>query len=123
MTIGIPLMHMTTRPIVKTGVAASRRNTGGQIIVIAALAMIAMIAFGALILEGGNAFAQQRVVQNGSDAIANAGAVRLAQRLAGVVTTDADVQTVMDASANANHIDTYNAVYTDVAGKFLDASG
>ena len=56
-----------------------RRGEAGQIIVIAALSMIAMIAFGALVLEGGNAYAQQRVAQNGADATANAGAVVLAQ--------------------------------------------
>jgi len=99
------------------------RDQRGQIIVIGAFAMIVMIAFGALVLEGGNAYAQQRVVQNGADAIANAGAVRLGQRLAGVATTDAEVLGVMNASAGSNRIDSFIGRYTDVSGKYLNGSG
>ena len=44
----------------------------GQIIVIFAVALIAIVSIGALILEGGQAFAQQRIAQNGADAAANA---------------------------------------------------
>ena len=74
-------MKTTQRP------AARER---GQILVIAVLAMIALISLTALVLEGGNAYAQQRVVQNGADGAANAGAVVLAQRLGGSSRTDAD---------------------------------
>ncbi len=102
---------------------ASGPSERGQIIVLAAFAMIVMIGFGALVLEGGNAYAQQRVVQNGADAIADAGAVRLGQRLAGVATTDPDVLAVMNVSAAANHIDSFDGRYTDVSGKYLDSSG
>jgi Flp pilus assembly protein TadG len=100
-----------------------RAAEGGQIVVIAALAMIVMIAFGALVLEGGNAYAQQRVVQNGADSIADAGAVRLGQKLAGVATVDGDVLAVMNTSATANRIDSFIGRYTDVTGKYLDTSG
>ena len=94
----IPFRHVIQAPRLALAAVSTmtagrrRRGEAGQIIVIAALSMIAMIAFGALVLEGGNAYAQQRVVQNGADATANAGAVRLGQRLAGVVTTDANVR-------------------------------
>ena len=62
-----------------------RRRDGerGQILVIAVIALIAMIGGVALVLEGGNAYAHQRVAQNGADAVANAGATVLAQRLGG----------------------------------------
>src|SRR5262245_6890761 len=103
--------------------AARSRSDRGQIIVIAAFAMIAMIAFGALVLEGGNAYAQQRVVQNGADATANAGAVRLGQRLAGVATIDSDVLTVMTSTATANRIDSFTAWYTDVQGHYINLAG
>ena len=96
---------------------------GGQIIVIAALAMIVMIGFGALVLEGGNAYAQQRVVQNGADATANAGAVRLGQKLAGVATQDLDILQVMNQSAAANRIDSFAAWYTNVQGRYINAAG
>ena len=49
--------------------------------------------------------------------------MRLGQRLAGVPTTDADVEGVMDVSAAANQIDTYIAYYPDVHGDYLDSSG
>lgn len=103
--------------------APDRARERGQIIVIAALAMVAMIGFAALVLEAGNAYAQQRVVQNGADATANAGAIRLGQRLAGVTTTDADILAVMNTAANANLISSYTGRYTDVHGKYVNAAG
>ena len=69
----------------------SSRRPRGQVIPITALAMIALIGGVALILEGGNAYAHQREAQNGSDAVANAGATVLAQFLGGTTKTDADV--------------------------------
>jgi len=73
--------------------SANHKRDGqrGQILVVAVLAMISMIGGVALILEGGNAYAHQRIVQNGADAVANIGATTLAQRLGGVTTTDANV--------------------------------
>lgn len=95
----------------------------GQILVIAVLGILAMIGGAALILEGGNAYAQQRVVQNGADAAANAGAVTLAQRLAGATKTDADVNAAVSAVATANSITAFTAHYTDVSGRYLDTGG
>jgi Flp pilus assembly protein TadG len=57
----------------------SRPAAAGQILVIAALGMVAMIGGVALVLEGGNAYAHQRIAQNASDAVATAGASVLAQ--------------------------------------------
>ena len=62
---------------------ADRRAQRGQIIVVAALTMIALIGGVSLILEGGNAYAHQRMAQNAADSVANAGATILAQRLGG----------------------------------------
>ena len=109
---------------VRSRMLRSRRSDErGQILVIAAFAMIAMIAFGALVLEGGNAYAQQRVVQNGADATANAGAVRLGQRLAGVATTGGQILGVMNVAATANRIDSFTARYTNVKGQYINTSG
>lgn len=47
---------------------------GGQIIVLFALGLVAFIA-GVGLVDAGNAYAQQRGVQNGADAAANAGTV------------------------------------------------
>jgi hypothetical protein len=104
---------------------AADRRTGerGQILVVAVLALIAMIGGVSLILEGGNAYAHQRVAQNGADAVANAGATVLAQRLGGGAQTDADVVVAATSVAASNALDSYSAYYTDVKGQLLTAAG
>ena len=59
-------MHRTAR-------SSDRRAQRGQIIVVAALAMVAIIGGVSLVLEGGNAYAHQRIAQNAADSVANAG--------------------------------------------------
>ena len=63
----------------------------GQTLVLTALSLVALMAAVGLLLDGGNAYAQQRGTQNGADAAANAGADVLAQRLAGAAETDVQV--------------------------------
>jgi Putative Flp pilus-assembly TadE/G-like len=99
------------------------RGQRGQIIVIAALSLIAFIGGVSLIIEGGNAYAHQRVAQNATDAVANAGATVLAQRLGGGTEGDAEVAASMANMATANELDTYSAWYTDVTGELLNAGG
>jgi hypothetical protein len=105
---------------------SARRNRGqqGQIIVIAALAMVALIGGVSLILEGGNAYAHQRVAQNAADAVANAGATVLAKRLGGDTTqNDASVLAATNAMAAADRLDSYTGYYTNVTGGLLDVAG
>jgi hypothetical protein len=99
------------------------RGQRGQIIVIAAMAMIALIGGVSLILEGGNAYAHQRVAQNAADSVANAGATVLAQRIGGGLQGDAEVLVATDAMAAANGFDSYTAYYTNVKGAMLDPLG
>jgi Flp pilus assembly protein TadG len=99
------------------------RGARGQILVIAALGIIAMLAMVALLIEGGNAYAQQRAAQNGSDAAANAGAVVLAQKLAGITKADTDVAAALNAMAASNQLAAVDGRYTDVAGKLLTSGG
>jgi Flp pilus assembly protein TadG len=103
--------------------AKLRGRERGQVLAIGAVLILTLIFMSALILEGGNAYAQQRVTQNGSDAAANAGAVILAQRLGGYTETDADVLSAVTTIAGANSIATFTAEYTDINGKILDSSG
>jgi hypothetical protein len=103
---------------------ASRRDgERGQILVIAVISMIAMIGGISLVLEGGNAYAHQRVVQNGSDAVANAGALAIAQRLGGAIKTDADVKAAAMAMSGSNLLDGFAAYYSDVKGNLLTLAG
>jgi hypothetical protein len=102
-----------------------RHRTGerGQILAIAAIAMVAMIGGVSLILEAGNAYAHQRVAQNAADSVANAGAAVLAERLGGAVKGDSDVFVAMDAIATANELGTWEGYYTDVPGHMLTTAG
>ena len=101
----------------------SRRRQRGQIVPITALAMIALIGGVALILEGGNAYAHQREAQNGSDAVANAGATVLAQFIGGTSKTDADVSASMNNVSNLNYLNDYDGYYTSVTGQWLTPGG
>lgn len=96
----------------------------GQVIVIFALALVAVVAMVALILEGGNAFAQQRITQNGADAASNAGAVVLAKGLglSGSV-TDADVEAAVNTVSDQNGLLTRTGYYTNVSGQYLNSGG
>jgi Flp pilus assembly protein TadG len=111
-------------------------RTEGQALVLLALALIALMAMTGLVIDGGNAYAQQRGTQNGADAASEAGAVVLSQHLmalngSGSVKTDADVLDAMNASADFNGIKHFNplvagnstAFYTDYKGNLLRPDG
>lgn len=95
-------------------------NARGQIIVIMLGAILALIGTVALVVDGGNAWANQRIVQNGSDAAAEAGAIVMAQRFAGAsapgVGWDSAVQSAVSQSAAVNGITVTSAYYTDICG-------
>jgi hypothetical protein len=115
---------ITEVPMKRLGRFLGRREgESGQILVVAVLSLIAMIGGVSLVLEGGNAYAHQRIAQNGSDAVANAGASVLAQKLGGATRTDLDVVVATAAVAASNAIDTYTGYYTDVSGKLLTIAG
>jgi Flp pilus assembly protein TadG len=97
-------------------------GAGGQILVLFALGLLVMVAGVALIVDGGNAYAQQRGVQNGADAAANAGADVLALKLAGVTKSDTDVKNAILSNSGLNTI-AATAYYTNVTGQPIDASG
>lgn len=99
------------------------RRARGQIIVIAALAMISLVGGVALVLEAGNLYANQREAQNGTDAIANAGATVLSENLAGIVKTDSDVVASMTNVSTLNGLGTYLGYYTDVTGQLINNGG
>ena len=58
-----------------------KRNSSekGQVIVVLALAMVALLLFAALAIDGGNMYTQRRIAQNAADAGALAGAQKLVQ--------------------------------------------
>lgn len=107
------------QPTVPTNRVTRRRRDSGQALVIMVLALVAMLAMSALVIDGGNAFVQQRVTQNGADAAAEAGALVLAQNLTGSGNSDQDVLDAVTASATKNKISLSSALYTNVGGNSL----
>lgn len=97
----------------------------GQILVIVAVGLIAIIAMVALVIDGGFAWAKQRDTQNAADASAEAGAVVLMQNLAGVspAKTDADVSAAVAQVATENATTINAAYYTNIAGDLLTPGG
>jgi hypothetical protein len=100
----------------------------GQALVVMVLALLAVIAGLGLIIDGGNAWAQQRITQAGDDASAESGAVVLAQYGADPTVQsdaawDADVSAAVSARAADNGITVDAAYYTDICGTLLRYDG
>ncbi|MDA8238061.1 MAG: pilus assembly protein TadG-related protein [Chloroflexi bacterium] len=115
-------MHPLGRPGVPS---APRSGTRGQVLVLVAAGMVAVLVVVGLVVDGGYAFAQQRGSQNGADAAATAGALVIAQNLpfralgqAGTE-TDADVAAAVHLAATSNALGTVEAFYTDIDGNLL----
>jgi hypothetical protein len=99
----------------------------GQAIVVMVGAILLAVAMVATIVDGGNVLAQQRVAQNGVDAAAEAGAVLLAERLAGTTDPsggwDININTRIAQVAAANNVTVRAAYYTDICGIPLKSDG
>ena len=106
---------------------ALRSGDQGQVIVLLAGGLSGLLLVVGLVLDGGNAWAHQRIVQNGSDAAAEAGAAVMAARLAGAAEPaggwDAKVDHEVRANAAANDVTVQAAYYTDICGIPLDTRG
>lgn len=91
----------------------------GQVLVIVAAGMLAMVAMVGLVIDGGYAWAQQRRTQNGADSVAKAGAVVIQYNLKDADRTDGDVGCAVEEAADANGVDLEEALYTDFNGAVL----
>lgn len=104
-----------------------RHQQSGQAIVIMTLAILGIVGGVGLIVDGGNAWAQQRITQAGNDAAAEAGAVVLSKmysgQLAPLTGWDAAVAAGVTTSATANGITVPTAYYTDICGTYLRSDG
>ena len=120
--------------------SSNRRTarTSGQILVLFAGGIVALLAGVAIVVDGGNALAQQRATQNGTDAVAEAGTVVIAQYLmggssaTGVVGTcpttpanawDREVCKAVYGSAANNNVAIASAEYTDFKGDVIGTVG
>jgi len=106
---------------------ARRPGEAGQALVIMVVALVVLMGISGLVIDGGNAMANERGVQNGADAAAEAGALVLAQRLAGASTPaggwDGTVNAAITSSAAANSVTIEAAYYTDICGIPLKTDG
>jgi putative Flp pilus-assembly TadE/G-like protein len=116
----------------------SRGRARGQVLVIFAGGIVALIVGIAFVVDGGNALAQQRSTQNGIDAVSEAGTVVIAEYLMGGSSTTGVVGTcpttpanpwdhevckaVYGAAAN-NNVTIGSVVYTDFKGDPIGAVG
>lgn len=101
-----------------------RRGERGQVLILAALTMTALVGFLALVIDVGNAYAQRRLVQNAADAASIAAARYMANNLSGA--TDAAVAGVVAAYLAPNGGATYaaNAAASAADGAwYVDPSG
>lgn len=105
-----------------------RRGERGQVLVIAALAMTALMAFLALVIDVGNAYAQRRLMQNAADAAAVAG-TRILATSAGSGVSDASVlgavNTYLGNNGSASSVGggISHAWYVDINGSDVRAIG
>ena len=117
---------MSQRPTFDN-VPPSEVRQRGQALVLLVITLVAVLASVGLIIDGGNAWAHQRITQNGSDAAAEGGALILAARLAGSTTPaagwDSAVNAAIAGNASANGIAVQSAYYTDICGIPLKADG
>ena len=112
-----------------------RDREAGQAIVILAFAMIVLLAFAALAIDGGNAYVERRRAQNGADAGALAGARQIWMNTAAGDSQSGAVRAAMNAAAEQNGIADSNGIlgdgtnsnvkayYTDKQGNLLSVSG
>jgi Putative Flp pilus-assembly TadE/G-like len=81
-----------------------RRSERGQILVIMIVGIVTILIATSVIIDGGNAWAQQRSTENGADAAALAGATVMVESLGGSPKTDSDVLSAITTSGGQNGI-------------------
>jgi Flp pilus assembly protein TadG len=101
----------------------TRKRERGQSLALMVLALIPALAMVALIVDGGHAWVEQRSTQTGADAMSEAGATVLSEKLTGQGTPaggwDSAVVTAVIRLADANGTTLSAAYYTDVCGTVL----
>ena len=87
-----------------------RERSAGQALVVLVISVAVLLGGAAVVIDGGNAMAQQRGTQNATDAAALAGALVIAQKMGGASVADSDVVSSM-SSAYTNNSSTMNTSY------------
>src|SRR3990172_1741723 len=102
---------------------SARRSSAGQAIVVLALGMTVILAGAAVVIDGGNAMAQQRGTQNATDSAALAGAVVIAEKMGGATRSDADVVAAMSNVFSNNESTMETSYYISFEGTVVGTVG
>jgi Flp pilus assembly protein TadG len=95
------------------------KDEQGQAIVIMALAMIALLAFAALAIDGANAYVERRRAQNGADAGALAGARQIWMNRVSLDTSETQVLREINETAEKNGIGDTNGIGGDTVNDYV----
>jgi hypothetical protein len=93
-----------------------RSRQRGQAIALLAIALAAIVAGVAVVVDGGYAYAQRRVSQNASDFSAMAGTRVIGLKRIGQPVNGAQVRSAIDSSLSANEASLVSAIYIDEDG-------
>lgn len=97
-----------------------RTDERGQVLVIVGAALVGLVAMVGLVVDGGYAWGQQRVAQNGADSVAKAGNVPILEYLAGDATvTMGDVGCAVETAMQESGVELESAEFTDFQGNTL----
>ena len=101
----------------------SRTGQSGQSIVVLAISMAVILAATAVVLDGGNAMAQQRGTQNATDSAALAGAVVIGQQFSGALKSDPDVLSAVSNAFSTNGTAMGTSYYVDFSMNHVGTVG
>src|SRR3954451_14169676 len=90
-----------------------RRAERGQALPLLALCLAVILGATAMVIDGGNAMAQQRGTQNAADAAALDGATVLAEKMGGASRSDSDVAAAVDDAFDRNSSEPGTSYYVD----------
>src|SRR5689334_16251935 len=93
-----------------------RHRREGQVLPIAAIGIAVMLVMCALVIDGGNAFAQERGTQNAADSASLAGSATILANYAGAGRTGADVDAAVRNAFTSNGSNYVSADYIQFDG-------
>ena len=102
---------------------SERSRSSGQALAIMALSVAVVLAATAVVIDGGNAFAQQRGAQNAADSAALAGAVVIAEKMGDASRDDDDVVDAMSDAFADNGSSMGPSYYIDFYGNIVGTVG
>lgn len=107
----------------RIGMRVLMRGDRGQALPILALSMAVILGATAMVIDGGNAMAQQRGTQNAADAAALAGATVIAEKFGGASRTDSDVATAVSEAFTRNGSTGGTSYYVDYLNNIVGTVG